>query len=177
MPEKRAVTIYDIAKKLNLSASTISRGLRNHPAIKQATINRIQDAAQNMGYQQNPFASNLRKNQSNTIGMILPYWASSFYDLVLAVCIFGVGGGVAMPAIMAYAVIKGDEKKAMGSMMSIMTIAHSMGMLTGSMAAGLAMDYLSLRLSFPCGTFIMAAGTLVFWVIMYKKPDLGQGVN
>ena len=110
----------------------------------------------------------------STIGMILPYWASSFYDLVIAVSIFGVGGGISMPAIMAYAVIKGDEKKAMGSVMSIMTVAHSLGMLTGSMTAGFAMDYLSLRLSFPCGTIIMAIGTLAFWAVMSKKSFLNN---
>ncbi|MBU8848186.1 MAG: MFS transporter, partial [Desulfobacterales bacterium] len=99
----------------------------------------------------------------STVGMLLPYFASSFYDLVIAVSIFGIGGGISMPAIMACAVIKGDEKKAMGSVMSIMTVAHSLGMLTGSMAAGLAMDFLSLRLSFPCGMFIMGLGTLIFW--------------
>ncbi|MCP4669692.1 MAG: MFS transporter [Desulfobacula sp.] len=98
----------------------------------------------------------------STIGMILPYWSSSFSDLVAAVTIFGIGGGISMPAIMAYAVIKGDAKEAMGSVMSIMTMAHSLGMLTGSMAAGLAMDFLSLRLAFPCGTFIMLIGTIVF---------------
>lgn len=105
----------------------------------------------------------------STVGMLLPYFASSFYDLVIAVSIFGIGGGISMPAIMACAVIKGDEKKAMGSVMSIMTVAHSLGMLTGSMAAGLAMDYLSLRLSFPCGMFIMGLGTLVFWAIVDKE--------
>lgn len=105
----------------------------------------------------------------SAIGMILPFWASSFYDLVIAVSIFGLGGGVSMPAIMAYAVIKGDTKKAMGSVMSIITVAHSLGMLTGSMAAGLAMDFLSLRLSFPCGTLIMVLGTLVFWALVDKK--------
>ena len=105
----------------------------------------------------------------SSIGMILPFWASSFYDLVIAVSIFGVGGGISMPAIMAYAVIKGYEKKAMGSVMSIITVAHSLGMLTGSMAAGFAMDYLNLRLSFPCGTLIMAFGTLVFWAVADKQ--------
>jgi MFS transporter, DHA1 family, multidrug resistance protein len=105
----------------------------------------------------------------STIGMILPYWSSSFADLVVAVTLFGIGGGISMPAIMAYAVIKGDEKKAMGSVMSIMTVAHSLGMLTGSMAAGLAMDFLSLRLAFPCGTFIMVAGTFTFLIIINKK--------
>jgi len=105
----------------------------------------------------------------STIGILLPFFASSFWDLIIAVSIFGVGGGISMPAIMAYAVIKGDEKKAMGSVISIITVAHSLGMLTGSMAAGLAMDFLSLRLSFPCGTIIMASGTLAFWAVMDRK--------
>jgi len=105
----------------------------------------------------------------SSIGMMMPFFASSFSDLVIAVLIFGIGGGISMPAIMACAVIKGDEKKAMGSVISIITVAHSLGMLTGSMVAGLAMDFLSLRLSFPCGTFIMAMGTIAFWVVMDRK--------
>lgn len=105
----------------------------------------------------------------STFGMLIPLWAASFYDLVIAVSIFGIGGGISMPAVMACAVIKGDEKKAMGSVMSIITVAHSMGMLTGSMAAGFAMDFFSLRLAFPCGTFIMLAGTLVFMAFVGKK--------
>jgi MFS family permease len=105
----------------------------------------------------------------STVGMLLPYFASSFSDLVIAVCIFGLGGGISMPAVMATALVKGDEKKAMGSVMSIMTIALSLGMLTGSMAAGLAMDFFSLKMSFPCGTLIMLAGTLVFAVMEGKE--------
>jgi len=84
MTPKREVTIYDIAHKLNLSASTVSRGLRDHPAIKQDTIDRIKDTALSMGYQQNPFASNLRKNRSNTIGVILPRFESTFMAAVVS---------------------------------------------------------------------------------------------
>jgi len=107
----------------------------------------------------------------STIGMLLPFFASSYYDLIIAVSIFGVGGGISSPAIMAYAVIKGDEKKAMGSVISIMTVAHSLGMLTGSMAAGFAMDFLSLRLAFPCGTLIMIIGTLIFLYLISIKSS------
>lgn len=105
----------------------------------------------------------------STIGMLLLFRASCFYDLVVAISIFGVGGGISMPAIMGYAVIKGDEKKAMGSVISIITVAHSLGMLTGSMAAGLVMDFFSLRLSFPCGMIFMAFGTLVFFIMADKN--------
>jgi LacI family transcriptional regulator len=84
MSEKREITIYDIARELNLSASTVSRGLRDHPAIKLATVKRIKDMAASMGYQQNPFASNLRMNRSNTIGVILPRFESTFMAAVVS---------------------------------------------------------------------------------------------
>ena len=84
MSLKKEVTIYDIAKSLKLSASTVSRGLRDHPAIRKETVRRIKEAAQNMGYHQNPFASNLRRNRSNTIGVILPRLDSNFQSSVVA---------------------------------------------------------------------------------------------
>ncbi len=84
MSEKKEVTIYDIAEKLKLSPSTVSRGLRNHPAIRKKTIERIQEMAAAMNYQQNTFASNLRSNRSKTIGVILPRFESSFLSSVVS---------------------------------------------------------------------------------------------
>lgn len=84
MPERKEITIYDIAERLNLSASTVSRGLRNHPAIRKETIIRIQDMASSLNYQQNTFASSLRSNRSNTIGVILPRFESSFLSSVVS---------------------------------------------------------------------------------------------
>ncbi|MEN8230795.1 MAG: LacI family DNA-binding transcriptional regulator [Bacteroidota bacterium] len=84
MSVNREVTIYDIARELGLSPSTISRGLRSHPAIKDETVRRIKETADSMGYQQNTFASNLRRNRSNTIGVILPRLSSSFQSAVIS---------------------------------------------------------------------------------------------
>ncbi len=84
MAEKKEVTIYDIAERLNLSPSTVSRGLRNNPAIRKNTIDRIQAMAVELNYQQNTFASNLRRNRSNTIGVILPRFESSFLSSVVS---------------------------------------------------------------------------------------------
>jgi len=76
----KEITIYDIAKALNLSAATVSRGLKDHPAIRRETRQRITEAAQSMGYQHNVFASNLRRKQTYTIGVVVPrlnsYWMS-----------------------------------------------------------------------------------------------------
>jgi DHA1 family multidrug resistance protein-like MFS transporter len=102
----------------------------------------------------------------SSLAMLLPFYASGFWDLILAVTIFGIGGGVSMPAVMACAVMKGEEKKAMGSVMSVLTVAHSLGMLMGSLAAGLAMDYISLRWAFPCGMAVMGIGTLAVLAAM-----------
>ncbi len=84
MTHKKEVTIYDIAEALKISASTVSRGLRDHPALRRETVRRIKEVAREMGYQQNAFASNLRSNRSNTIGVILPRLDSNFQSSVVA---------------------------------------------------------------------------------------------
>ncbi len=89
-------------------------------------------------------------------------WVDSFGGLVLVNVIFGLGGGVSMPALMAMAVGYGSRKNAMGSVMAILTVAHSSGMLVGALFAGLMMDWLSLRLVFPVGGVVTLACTLLF---------------
>lgn len=78
------VTIYDIARVLNISAATVSRGLKDHPAIRKETKKRILNAAQEMGYQQNTFARNLRNKTTRTIGVIVPRLNSYFMSTVIA---------------------------------------------------------------------------------------------
>jgi LacI family transcriptional regulator len=84
MKEKKEVTIYDIAQLLDLSTATISRALKDHPAISKNTKKKIQDAAKEMGYRHNNFASNLRKQKTNTIGIIVHELNSNFITSVLA---------------------------------------------------------------------------------------------
>ncbi|HTI09391.1 MAG TPA: LacI family DNA-binding transcriptional regulator [Puia sp.] len=81
---KRDITIYDIAKVLNLSPATVSRGLKDHPAINVKTRKRITDMAREMGYRSNNFASNLRKQKTHTIGIIVHELQSQFISSVLA---------------------------------------------------------------------------------------------
>ena len=78
------MTIYDIAEKLKLSASTISRGLQDHPAINKKTKKKIFETANSMGYRFNNFARNLRIQKTNTIGVIVPRLNSYFISAVLA---------------------------------------------------------------------------------------------
>jgi len=84
MSQQKDVTIYDIAKALNISAATVSRGLKDHPGISKATKKKIFDAAKDMGYRFNAFASNLRRQRTNTIGVIVPRLNSAFMSDVIA---------------------------------------------------------------------------------------------
>ena len=63
------VTIQDIADKLGLSKSTVSRALKNHPDISDKTKKAVQDLANALDYQPNTLALNLRQKRSNTIGI------------------------------------------------------------------------------------------------------------
>lgn len=84
MIPKKDITIYDIARVLSLSPATVSRGLKDHPAINIKTRKRITEMAKAMGYRSNSFASNLRRQKSNTIGIIVHELNSHFITSVLA---------------------------------------------------------------------------------------------
>jgi MFS family permease len=96
-------------------------------------------------------------------------WANGFYDLFVACVLFGVGGGTAMPSLMAISVIKGRETGAMGSVMALLTMAHSLGMLLGSLLAGFAMDWFELRNAFPAGSILMVIGLICFVIFLRKR--------
>ena len=82
--KRRDVTIYDIAQMLNLSSSTVSRALQDDPIINKKTRKSIQDMAKSLGYRHNTFASSLRKQKTNTIGVLVHELNSNFITSVLA---------------------------------------------------------------------------------------------
>ena len=84
MKPKKEVTIYDIAQKLELSSATVSRALHDNPAINKNTRKKIQETARALGYRHNTFASSLRKQKTNTIGVIVHELNSNFITSVLA---------------------------------------------------------------------------------------------
>jgi LacI family transcriptional regulator len=81
---KKDITIYDIAKELNISPATVSRALNNHPSVNKNTKKKIFTRAQELGYQSNTFASNLRRQRTNTIGVIVPHLNSVFMSSAIA---------------------------------------------------------------------------------------------
>lgn len=76
-------TIHDIARKLNITASTVSRALNDNPRISEATKKAVQKAAQKLNYQPNHIAAALRNGKSNIIGIIVPNVDRSFFSSVV----------------------------------------------------------------------------------------------
>ncbi len=103
--------------------------------------------------------------------ILLFNWANNFEDLFIANVLIGIGGGIAMPALMALVVVKGNTTKAMGAVMGIIIMAHSSGMLTGSLMAGLIMDMFQLRYAFFFGSLIMILGTGLFFFYTYHRNE------
>lgn len=65
-------TIKDIANLLDISTSTVSRALSDHPDISDETKKRVKDVAEGLNYKKNLHASLFRKNKSGLISLILP---------------------------------------------------------------------------------------------------------
>lgn len=78
------VTIKDIAKKANVSPSTVSRALNDHPRISTETKQLIRELAKNMGYVRSQAARNLVTQQSVTIGVAIADYLDPFYISLLA---------------------------------------------------------------------------------------------
>jgi len=79
----KEITIYDLAHKLQISSTTVSRALKDDPLISLKTRKKIFELAEKMGYRTNYFARNLRTQKTNTIGCIVHELQSNFITTVL----------------------------------------------------------------------------------------------
>ncbi len=77
-------TIHDIARELQISASTVSRALNDNPRISLKTKEKIKAVADKLGYRPNTLASNLRNKKSNTIGIVVPLINRHFFSSVIS---------------------------------------------------------------------------------------------
>ena len=78
------ITIKDIASALNISPSTVSRALKDHPDISQETKDKVVKYAQDMGYQPNSIALSLKSRRSHVIGLVVPEIVHHFFSSVIS---------------------------------------------------------------------------------------------
>lgn len=84
MALKKRVTIYDIAKELNINPSSVSRALNNDPKINALTRKKVSEAAKALNYKRNSVAQTLRTGRTKTIGIVVPKINQNFFSNVIA---------------------------------------------------------------------------------------------
>ncbi len=78
------ITIKDLAKELKISASTVSRALKNHPSISEKTKKDVMELAKKLKYKPNTIALSLRSSRSKTLGVIIPEIVHHFFSSVIS---------------------------------------------------------------------------------------------
>ena len=78
--KNHAVTIKDIARILGISKSTVSRALSEHSDVNAETRRRVLEVAEQLQYQPNSIALNLKQQRTNTIGVLIPDTGNPFFS-------------------------------------------------------------------------------------------------
>lgn len=77
------INIKELALKLNLSVSTVSKSLNDSYEISEETKRRVLEIAELLNYVPNPYASSLRGRKSKNIAVVIPEVADSFFSLAI----------------------------------------------------------------------------------------------
>ncbi|KEQ27993.1 LacI family DNA-binding transcriptional regulator [Pedobacter antarcticus] len=80
----KPTTIKEIAKLLDISVSTVSRALNDHPSIGLTTKMRVRKIAKELNYEPNQRAIQFLQGKSHTIGVILPELSESFFSAAIS---------------------------------------------------------------------------------------------
>lgn len=81
---KPKATLKEIAKDLGVSVSTVSKALSDSPEISEASKIRIKEYAAIRNYKPNSMAQNLKRQRTNTIGVIIPNILNPFFAKVFS---------------------------------------------------------------------------------------------
>lgn len=110
-------------------------------------------------------------------GMFMFAYLREPWEFYAVSVVLGIGGGMALPAVMAVAVVIGGEKSAMGTVVSILTVAESLGMVIGPVLGGLAMDVFGATTAFSGCAILMLSATISVMFFTSDSPapeDVGN---
>ncbi|MEZ4685154.1 MAG: LacI family DNA-binding transcriptional regulator [Bacteroidia bacterium] len=80
---KRKPTMADLAHELGVSTATVSRALKDYPDISPETKERVLELAKAWNYRPNALAASLRKQESRTLGVLVPQIVNHFFSSVI----------------------------------------------------------------------------------------------
>lgn len=97
------------------------------------------------------------------VAMILLVLVNQLWAVYLTVILAGIGGGITAPAQMGMAAVLGKQHGSLGSTMSLLTLGHSLGMLSGPLITGATIDLLGIRAGFSVAAVTLAIVLLAFY--------------
>ena len=77
------ITLKEIATKLGISITTVSKALKGYPDVSEKTRNAVLELAKSLHFTPNSFAVNLRTKESRTIGLVIPEVVHHFFSNVI----------------------------------------------------------------------------------------------
>ncbi len=80
----KPATIKEIARRLKISPSTVSRALNDHPSIGLVTTMRVKKMAEEMNYEPNQTAIFFKQRKTYTIGVVLPDLSEPFFSSAIS---------------------------------------------------------------------------------------------
>jgi DNA-binding LacI/PurR family transcriptional regulator len=83
MPVKQ-ITILDIARRLNMSKSTVSRALRDTYDVNPETRRKVLELAKELDFEPSTIAMGLRQHKTYTIGVVIPSFRIPFYSVAIS---------------------------------------------------------------------------------------------
>jgi len=81
---RKHISLKDIAAELNVSISTVSRALKNHPDISPELADKIKTVANAWNYSPNPLAKGLLNQKTMTLGVVVPDLVTYFYSSIIS---------------------------------------------------------------------------------------------
>ena len=78
-----AITLKKISQLLNISISTASRALKDHPDIADITKQKVKELAEMLEYEPNPYAIQLSTSNSKVFGLMVPEVSNLFYTSII----------------------------------------------------------------------------------------------
>jgi DNA-binding LacI/PurR family transcriptional regulator len=84
MKPGHVTTLKEIAKRLKLSTSTVSRALKDHPSIGLVTTMRVKNLARELNYEPNNRAIFFKQQRTFTIGVVLPKLSEAFFATAIS---------------------------------------------------------------------------------------------
>lgn len=83
-PQRRHISLKDLVKELGVSISTVSRALKDHPNISPEVKEQVKKLAEEWDYRPNPLAMGLLRQNTRTIGVIVPDLVTHFFSSVIS---------------------------------------------------------------------------------------------